>query len=289
MITFPESNNAISNRRLDELWLHALYQCNLECRHCLFSCSPRRDDDQMSLLEAQEYVTDAVSRGVKAVYLTGGEPLLWPPLRDFLRWYYEQPQVLPLTILTNGTLITPEHAGLFSGFLPGGLSLRVSLECYTRENHEDYRGSGSFAKALNGIRNLNGVGINPTIAYVNKSGGSLDEYSARLLERDFRVRLWEDYGLEIESLKIIGAYSKGRFSGQVEMAASTEQINERIETVQCNYGVAASRDGVYPCPILVDVPPARLASSLDDALAGMLELNHAPCASCFCLGTTCGN
>ena len=197
--------------------------------------------------------------------------------------------MLPLTILTNGTLITPAAARFFGRFTARGLSLRVSLECYTRENHEEYRGSGSFEKALNGIGNLNDFGIKPVIAYVNKSGGNLDEYSAQLLEQEFRLRLRGDFGVEIDSLKIIGAYSKGRFAGQFDLAASREQINDRIETVQCNYGVAVSKDGVYPCPILVDVPPARLASSLGDALAEVLELNHAPCKSCFCLGTTCGN
>lgn len=245
MIGNSLQSRTITSRRLDELWLHVLYTCNLKCRHCLF----------------------------------GGE---------FLTWYYNLEQVLPLTILTNGTLVDIEKARLFSNFTSQGLNLRVSLECYTQQNHEEYRGTGSFERAIQGIKNLNDLGIRPWVAYVNKSGGCVDGLGAQKLETDFRQRLGEEYGLEIAGLKIIAAYSKGRFAGRVDVRVGPEKVAERIKSVQCNYGVAISKDGVFPCPILVDVPQAKLSGTLQEALSKAFSLDYEFCSSCFATGTCCG-
>ncbi len=243
----------------------------------------------MTFEECRDYVTTAISRGVKAVYLTGGEPLLWSGLRDFLSWYYSLDTVLPLTILTNGTLIGTELAGYFKKFTSQGLTLRISLECYTRENNDDYRGTGSFVRALQGIKNLNEQGIRPWIAYVNKSGGSLDCSGTTQLEEDFRSRLGREHGLEIAGLKIIAAYGKGRFTGEVDYpVVSTDRISSGMTAVQCSYGIAISKNGTYPCPVLVDVPEAKLPYSLRDVVGASFTLDFDFCSSCFATGTRCG-
>lgn len=277
-------------RKLEELWLHVLYKCNLSCRHCLFTCSPETEGlGELNLAECQEYVTEAVRQGVKAIYVTGGEPLLWPYLREFLNWYYSLDQVLPLTILTNGTLIDLEQARYFSVYTSQGLNLRISLECYTEGNHEEFRGPGSFAQAIQGIKNLNACGIRPWVAYVNKSGGSMDGCGTQKLEADFRQRLGTDHGLEIAGLKVIAAYSKGRFAGKVNPLVRAEMSAERLAAVQCSYGVAVSRGGVFPCPVLVDIPRAKLSRSLPTAVGRVFNLDFDFCASCFATGTKCGN
>ena len=100
----------VTRKALKELWLDVSHLCNLSCKHCLFACSPESEGPgTLTLQECQEYVGDALRQGLKAVYITGGEPLLWPPLFAFLDWYYAMDTVLPLTILTNGTLITAER------------------------------------------------------------------------------------------------------------------------------------------------------------------------------------
>lgn len=279
---------AVTLQKLNELWLHVLYMCNLHCKHCLFTCSAETGNRQMSLADCEDYVTGAVSKGVKAIYVTGGEPLLWPYLQDFLNWFYSQGQVVPLTILTNGTLLDSSQAEFFGRFTSRGLTLRVSMECYTRENHEQFRGAGSFDKTLEGIRNLNKFGIEPWIAYVNKSGGTLNCMETQSLESDFLRRLLENYGLKVAGLKIIGAFSKGRFAGQVNYQAMSKQILQKTGALQCSYGIAVSTDGVFPCPVLVDVPGAELGCSLKDAVGNSFLPNYDFCEACFATGTTCG-
>lgn len=278
----------VTRKELKELWLHVTYRCNLQCTHCLFSCSPTNNLGELSIADCQTYVLKAMDQGVKALYLTGGEPLVWPWLSDFLKWYYDLESVLPLTILTNGTQITSELAMLFRAYVLQGLNLRISMECYTQTNHEEFRGQGSFAKVLQGIRNLNSYGIRPLIAYVNKSGGDLGPLETIKLEGDFRERLKLDFGLKIKGLKIIAAYGKGRFAGLVHPVVSSEQIRLRLESVQCAYGVAVSKGGVYPCPIMVDVAESVLLDTNAGFVGQSFELNYDFCLSCFATGSCCG-
>lgn len=278
----------VTRNELRELWLHVTYRCNLTCKHCLLSCSPTNDMGELTLEECQTYVLKGMNQGVKAVYLTGGEPLLWPWFSDFLKWYYALESVLPLTILTNGTLITSELAKLLQGYVPQGLGLRISMECYTKPNHEEFRGDGSFDQVLQGVRNLNCFGVRPNIAYVNKSGGDLCLIDQIKLEDDFRQRLKLDFGLEIKGLKIIAAYGKGRFAGLVHPVVSKEQVRLRLETVQCAYGIAVSKGGVYPCPIMVDVPESVLLDTKSGFVGQSFELNYDFCLSCFATGSCCG-
>lgn len=278
----------VTRKELKELWLHVTYRCNLQCTHCLFNCSPTNSLGELSLTDCKTYILKAMDQGVKALYLTGGEPLVWSWLCDFLKWYYDLESVLPLTILTNGTQITSELAMQFRAYVLQGLNLRISMECYTQTNHEEFRGQGSFAKVLRGIRNLNSYGIRPLIAYVNKSGGDLGPLETSKLEVDFRERLKLDFGLEIKGLKIIAAYGKGRFAGLVHPEASREQVSQRLETVQCAYGVAVSKGGVFPCPIMVDVPEAVVLETKAGLVGESFELNYDFCQSCFATGTCCG-
>lgn len=45
-----------------------------------------------------------------------------------------------------------------------------------------FRGAGSFTKTIKGIKCLNPFGVRPWIAYVNKSGGSIDCYATKNLK-----------------------------------------------------------------------------------------------------------
>lgn len=289
MITSQINDIQITRRVLDELWLHVSSRCNLVCEHCLFACSPNQNEPgTLTLDECKTYINQSLNQGVKAIYITGGEPMLWPYLLDFLSWYYSLDNKVHLTILTNGTLITSKLATEFSKYTPQNLTLRISLECYTTETHEQYRGIGSFTKALQGIKYLNSVSIKPWIAYVNKSGGNIDPIQVKSLEDEFHQRLFEEHSIEIAGLKVIGAYSKGRFAEKPIPTICAQQVNDRKESVQCTYGVAISKLGITPCPILVDKPEAVLNNSFSELIGDTFSINYNFCTSCFATGTSCG-
>ncbi|HEY3369188.1 MAG TPA: radical SAM protein [Symbiobacteriaceae bacterium] len=246
-------------RKLEELWLHVNFRCNLSCAHCLFSCNPRYDGGipDLTLQQAQSYTEVARTAGVTKLYLTGGEPLLWKPLEAYLDWYFGRPDPQRLVILTNGTLIWERRAELFAHYHPQGLEIRISLECYTPEENDRWRGAGVHARVMSSIKKLNRGGVRPYIAFSNKSGGLVTAEAAAKLEADFRSYLWEHHGVEIAGLKMLGAF-----------------------------GLAASGLGLVPCPIVTDLADAVLEGSMADQLGQPVDLKFKYCRDCFKTGGT---
>jgi hypothetical protein len=75
-------------------------RCNIECPHCLSSCSPR-SGDTMSPIQLKKWITEFIDIGFKPICLTGGECFLFP---DLVRaaseiCYFRS---TPLVIQTNG-------------------------------------------------------------------------------------------------------------------------------------------------------------------------------------------
>lgn len=277
----------VERKDLREMWLHVTFRCNLECAHCLFGCGANYDRFRdLSLADAKKYADFAVKRGASTIYVTGGEPLVWKPLKEFLTHLDETEEIENITLLTNGTLLDGEWAEFFGGL--SKLTIRMSLECYTEETNDSFRGKGSFKKTVAGIKTLNEMDIRPWICFTNKSGGALIEEDRYSLEKDFERALRDEQGVEIEGLKVLGLYGKGRMEGG-ECAACGEEAadREKISRLQCSYGAAAGPAGIAPCPILVDVPEAGM--EMEDALdARTFTLSYECCMDCFRTGSTCG-
>ena len=54
----------------------ANYQCNAACRHCLYACSPDRDDGYITGECAEAVCTLLIKGGCRSVHIGGGEPFL---------------------------------------------------------------------------------------------------------------------------------------------------------------------------------------------------------------------
>jgi MoaA/NifB/PqqE/SkfB family radical SAM enzyme len=75
--------------------------CNLNCSYC--SVKKRTKNFRIELDVIKDYVEKLISRGLKAVILTGGgEPLLYPWINELVEWLkYEKK--LSIALITNGT------------------------------------------------------------------------------------------------------------------------------------------------------------------------------------------
>lgn len=276
----------VERKELREMWLHVTFRCNLECTHCLFGCSSNYDRfPDMTLNDAKDYALQAVQKGARNIYITGGEPLKWNALEEFIGFLEGINEIDNITLLTNGTLINDKWAGIISD--SNKLTVRMSLECYTEETNDSFRGKGSFMRTINGIKKLNSLNFMPWICFTSKSGGTLSEDDRILLEKNFKRVLQDEHGVQIEGLKVLGLYGKGRVEGTKCRICEIETDEDRISRLQCAYGVAAGPTGIVPCPILVDVPDAGMAieSALD---ASEFTLSYDCCADCFRTGSTCG-
>jgi MoaA/NifB/PqqE/SkfB family radical SAM enzyme len=130
-------------------------RCNLRCIHCYSSSADRLYPDELTTAEARAMIDDLAAFGSPVLLFSGGEPLMRPDLPDLLR--HAVGRGMRAVISTNGTLITPEHAGVFRDI---GLSyVGVSLDGM-EPTHDRFRGrTGAFQAALSGLRNCQEAGI----------------------------------------------------------------------------------------------------------------------------------
>lgn len=155
--------NVLTLKRLKEFWLHITDQCNLACRHCLFSCSSKTNRI-MDFNMISSTVCRAYGLGTRIFYLTGGEPLLHPDFKKICRLILNEYPDTMLAILTNGILI-PDHLDFFHTLPCDRLFLQVSLDGL-EETNDRLRGAGAFARTTAALAELKKSNITTTLSMV---------------------------------------------------------------------------------------------------------------------------
>jgi len=155
---------------LETLWFNTGSVCNIECVNCYIESSPTNDRlVYLTSPEVAEFLDEIDELGWKTreIGFTGGEPFMNPEFldmaRDALSRGYEtliltnamQPMQRPR--VRDKLLKLNEEFG-------SRLTVRVSLDHYTRKLHETERGAGSWEKALKGLDWLAENGFDMAIA-----------------------------------------------------------------------------------------------------------------------------
>ncbi len=276
-------------RHLDTLWLQVTGTlCNLRCTHCFISCGP--ENHSVSLMP-KDQVLDALARapglGVRELYYTGGEPFLHPDIRLFIERGLE---VAPVTVLTNGILITERQAewlGALFGSCRYSLDIRISLDGLTAEQNDAVRGAGTFAKITRAVGRLAARGLVPAVAVTEVHEG-MGAPEARLAF----LELLRGLGCRSPRVKFLPVFRLGaqaeRLGGYAEdeRLAEGDLAPEEYASLQCSSARLLAADGVYPCPLLLGQPRARMGSGLDDGLRD-IRLAHGACVTCHLTGMTC--
>lgn len=150
---------------LTDLYVYCTSGCNLACRHCWIdpvAAAPVARGNERYL--APDLLADILEQGtalgLRAVKLTGGEPLLHPHVSLMLKSIADRG--LNLRLETNATLLTDGHADLVAESRDAFAA--VSLDGSTSEIHDQIRGvRGCFDKAVRGIAALIARGIHVQI------------------------------------------------------------------------------------------------------------------------------
>lgn len=161
-IVITAGNAPVPSLRYLELQLTR--RCNLRCRHCYLG-SPRAHD--LPLADAARIVRQFSSHGGLRLLISGGEPMLYPHLQEFIA-ETDNLQIRRI-LITNGTRINPENASWLHVE-----EVQCSLDGWQR-GHDMLRGAGSFELALRGIQAVQEAGIPVSIATMIHRG-NLDEF-----------------------------------------------------------------------------------------------------------------
>jgi uncharacterized Fe-S cluster-containing radical SAM superfamily protein len=157
----PIASLPLERRPGHRLWIYTNFHCNLACDYCCVRSSPRADARMLSLDRVRRVASEARAAGVQELWVTGGEPFIRADIADVLDACAGQ---LPTTVLTNGMLLRGARLAALSELPRNRLALQVSLDSPDPELHDRHRGSGSWDRAVAGIRAVTTAGFRVRVA-----------------------------------------------------------------------------------------------------------------------------
>ncbi len=134
-----------------KLWLYTNYDCNLRCSYCVAKSGPNVPRRALGLANVQRLVDEAVTLGFSDVFFTGGEPFILKDICDMLAYSSAR---IKTTVLTNAMLLHNKRLDKLCEIANDNLIVQVSLDGGCPEDHDAYRGKGSWAKTVESIKLL---------------------------------------------------------------------------------------------------------------------------------------
>jgi len=181
--------------RLETLWINTGTLCNITCRNCYIESSPTNDRlVYMTAGEVAVFLDEAEGLGTREIGFTGGEPFLNPDILDMLEDALARG--FDVLVLTNAMLpMQRPHLKRGLESLKNGyankLSIRVSLDHYSRVLHETERGPRTWESTLAGLDWLSGNGFGIAIAgrtcWGESEAVARKGYAALIAARGWRI------------------------------------------------------------------------------------------------------
>ncbi len=285
---------------LRTLWINTGSLCNITCRNCYIESSPENDRlAYIARAEAAVFLDEIARDGlpVTEIGFTGGEPFMNPDMLGMLEDVLQRG--LNALVLTNAMqpMLRPRiRDGLKDLRAAHGdrLSMRVSLDHYTKTLHEEERGPVTFDKTLEGIDWLSCEGFSLALAGRTCWGESEADaragYAALISERGWPVDADDAASLvlfpEMDETADVPEITQdcwgilGKSPSEV-MCASSRMVVKRK---------GADALAVLPCTLLPYDPAFEMGASLAEAAHansgmfdhGAIKLCHPHCAK-FCV------
>lgn len=280
---------SVALARLRTLWFNTGSLCNITCDNCYIESSP--SNDRLAYLGAADVAAylEEVERerlAVEEIGFTGGEPFMNRDLPAMLGDVLGRG--FRALVLTNAMKPMHHHKNELAVLKTAygtALELRVSIDHYTRERHENLRGERAWQPMIEGLRWLAVRGFN-----VHVAGRTLwDETEAEL--RAGYAALFRSEGIAIDAgdpaaLVLFPEMDPGLQVPEISVHC-WDILGVRPEDMMCASSrmVLKRRDAeapvVVPCTLLPYDPQFELGPRLADA-ARAVKLNHPFCAQ-FCV------
>ncbi|WP_027237542.1 radical SAM protein [Leisingera caerulea] len=285
--------------RPETLWFNTGTLCNIECSNCYILSSPTNDAlVYLTEAEVQGYLDQIAERSwpVREIGFTGGEPFMNPEMTGMARAALERGfEVLILTNAMRPMMRKTVKAGLLDLHeqFAGKLTLRISVDHHSAELHDKERGSGSFAKTIEGMEWLRDNGFRMAVA--GRTVWSESEAQARA----GYAALFAAHGFAIDAQDPGQTVLFPEMDETVEVPEITSAcwgiLNKSPDSVMCaSSRMVVKRKGaetpaVLACTLLPYAPEFELGTTLAEA-EHPVQLNHPHCAK-FCVlgGASCSS
>ena len=292
-----EKRASVHFETLSTLWFNTGSLCNIECANCYIASSPTADHFvYLTPADMEPYLNeiDTLSYGKVEIAFTGGEPLMNPNIIRLSEMALERGH--HLLILTNAMkpLMRPRvQAGLMDLHSRFGerLTLRVSLDHFSREGHDAERGKGSFAIALVGMRWLTDNGFTLNIAgramFADSEEQARAGYANLITAQGWNINAYDP------AATILFPELDERVEVPEVTTACWDILNISPTAMMCSHSrmvvrrKGEARASVLACTLLWDDVQFETGKTLSESLEPV-KLNHPHCAK-FCVlgGASC--
>jgi radical SAM/Cys-rich protein len=233
--------------------LNVTLRCDLACAHCHQSCSPSRKEEMSRTTMLQALGLARLVRPA-LVDVTGGEPELWPHLRELVTLARGAGHAV--RVRTNLVALSrPDAADLPAFLAREGVAILASLPGTTAQSVAEQRGPATFDTSLAVLRDLAALGygdggeLTLDLAY-NPPLGEHPRPESDLAER-FRKALAPE-GARFNTLRAIANVPVGRYRQRLRaedglddyVAGLAAAFNPSVAAaLECRHGLTVGWDG----------------------------------------------
>jgi sulfatase maturation enzyme AslB (radical SAM superfamily) len=282
----------IEAKKIKTLWFNTGTLCNIECKNCYIESSPKNDRlVYITFEEVKLFIDEAINKnlGTKEIGFTGGEPFM---NKDVLKMIeYSLSKNFKVLVLSNAMQPMLNRKEDLLKINHQDLTIRVSIDHYQKEKHEEIRGKNTFNVMMEGLKWLNQNNFNYALA-------------TRLLWGEQEDQLRDNFNLFIDKYNLkLDAKSKEQLVTFAEMdekvdtpeitTACWNLLGKNPDDIMCSSSrmVVKKKTSLKPSVIACTLLPYDDEFDLGQNLTNSLKkiyLNHKHCSK-FCVlgGSSC--
>ena len=282
----------IEAKKIKTLWFNTGTLCNIECKNCYIDSSPKNDRlVYITFEEVKLFIDEAIDKnlGTKEIGFTGGEPFM---NKDVLKMIeYSLSKNFKVLVLSNAMKPMLNRKEDLLKINHQDLTIRVSIDHYQKEKHEEIRGKNTFNVMMEGLKWLNQNNFNYALA-------------TRLLWGEQEDQLRDNFNLFIDKYNLkLDAKSKEQLVTFAEMdekfdtpeitTACWNLLGKNPDDIMCSSSrmvvkkKTSPKPSVIACTLLPYEDEFDLGQNLTNSLK-KIYLNHKHCSK-FCVlgGSSC--
>ena len=282
----------IEAKKIKTLWFNTGTLCNIECKNCYIQSSPKNDRlVYLTFNEVKSFIDEAIDKDLetKEIGFTGGEPFM---NKDILKMIeYSLSKNFKVLVLSNAMRPMLNKKEDLLKLNHKNLTIRVSIDHYQKEKHEEIRGKNTFDVMMEGLQWLNSNNFNYTLATRLLWGEQED------LLRDNFNQFISNYNLKLNAKS---EHQLVTFAEMDEKADTPEIttacwniLGKNPDNIMCSWSrMVVKKKGVQkPSVIACTLLPYEDEFDLGHTLTNSLQkiyLNHKHCSK-FCVlgGSSC--